>query len=87
MDPAVLATGAEGNANFKEVRVDVEVQTNADEATFAKFRDETERRYVCPSTFEIFELTRAPIARRCPVSQLYKRSGLTWTNDWKKVDL
>ncbi|MEV4422913.1 OsmC family protein [Patulibacter sp. NPDC049589] len=47
-DPAVLATGAEGNANFDAIRVDVTVETDADEATFERLRTETERR--CPVT-------------------------------------
>lgn len=47
-DPAVLASGAEGNANFDAIRVDVTVETDADAATFERLRSETERR--CPVT-------------------------------------
>ncbi|MFB9377914.1 OsmC family protein [Kineococcus gynurae] len=67
LDPAVIATGAEGNANFDSVHVQVQVQTDADEATFARLREETER--------------------RCPVTQLFKRSGLAFSSEWSRVDL
>ena len=47
-DPSVLAAGAEGNANFDAIRVEITVQTDADDATFDRLRSETERR--CPVT-------------------------------------
>ena len=48
LDPSVLATGAEGNANFTRITLRATVETDADEATFARLRSETERR--CPVT-------------------------------------
>ncbi|MEH3155983.1 MAG: OsmC family protein [Gordonia paraffinivorans] len=67
LDTAVFVTGAEGNANFDKVTVDVTVQSDADEATFQKFVSEVER--------------------RCPVSQLYIRSGLDFTSNWTQAEL
>ncbi|MBE7162868.1 MAG: OsmC family protein [Williamsia herbipolensis] len=67
LDTAVFVTGAEGNANFDKVTVDVTVQSDADEATFQKFVSEVER--------------------RCPVSQLFIRSGLDFTSNWTQTDL
>ncbi|KAL2215320.1 OsmC/Ohr family [Thermoascus aurantiacus ATCC 26904] len=63
LDPTVLVTGKEGNANWDNVELIVNVQTDiADEATFRRFSEETER--------------------RCPISQLYKRSGAGWKSRW-----
>lgn len=67
LDTAVLVAGADGNANFEKVDVAVTVQTDADEATFARFVSEVER--------------------RCPVSQLFVRSGLEFVNNWSRADL
>ncbi|WP_432544351.1 OsmC family protein [Kineococcus sp. SYSU DK002] len=67
LNPAVIGTGAEGNANFDRVAVRVQVQTDADEATFETLRTETER--------------------RCPVTQLFKRSGLEFSSDWERLPL
>ena len=67
LDPSVIAGGAEGNANFDRVRVQVEVATDATEEQFATFSSETER--------------------RCPVTQMFKRSGLAYTSDWKRLPL
>lgn len=32
-----------------------------------------------------FELLRSETERRCPLSQLFKRSGVKWTNEWVNV--
>lgn len=62
LDTAVLVAGEEGNANFDKVSVRATVETDADEATFARLVSETER--------------------RCPVTQLFKRSGTEFDNRW-----
>ncbi|KAK4624248.1 hypothetical protein CLAFUW4_06090 [Fulvia fulva] len=62
LDPAVLVGGAEGNANWTSINLDVEVATDADGAKFDKWTSEVER--------------------RCPVTQLFKRSGAEWTSKW-----
>ncbi|GAA2071299.1 OsmC family protein [Williamsia deligens] len=67
LDTAVFVTGAEGNANFDKVSVEVTVQTDADEEKFSTFVSEVER--------------------RCPVSQLYIRSGLEFASNWTRADL
>lgn len=67
LNPAVIGAGAQGNANFDRVSVRVTVQTDADEATFATLREETER--------------------RCPVTQLFKRSGLEFSSAWERLPL
>jgi uncharacterized OsmC-like protein len=61
-DPAVLATGVQGNANFRRVVVRARVRTDASERQFARLVAETER--------------------RCPVSQLFRHSGVELVNDW-----
>ena len=48
LDPAVLVGGAEGNANWSSINLDVEVGTDADGAKFDKWASEVERR--CPVT-------------------------------------
>ena len=67
LDPRVLATGAEGNANFVRVVVQASVETDASEEQFARLVSETER--------------------RCPVTQLFKRSGLQFENRWTRAAL
>lgn len=67
LDTEVFVTGAEGNANFDKVTVDVTVQTDADEEKFSTFVSEVER--------------------RCPVSQLYIRSGLEFVSNWTRTAL
>ncbi|MEZ0166520.1 OsmC family protein [Kineococcus sp. LSe6-4] len=67
LNPAVIGTGAEGNANFDRVSVQVRIETDADDATFATLREETER--------------------RCPVTQLFKRSGTEFSSDWQRSPL
>ena len=67
LDTAVMVQGAEGNANFDAVTITVTVETDADEATFARLAEETER--------------------RCPVTQLFRRSGLSYTSDWNRSAL
>jgi uncharacterized OsmC-like protein len=67
LDPSVIGGGAQGNANFVGVGVVVDVQTDADEATFATFKSETER--------------------RCPVTQMFQRSGLEYTSTWNSLPL
>lgn len=67
LDTAVLVAGEEGNANFDKVVVRATVETDADEAQFARLVSETER--------------------RCPVTQLYKRSGAAFDNAWTRADL
>jgi putative redox protein len=66
-DPAVMASGAEGDANFDAVRVRVGVQTDADPEQFARLQAETER--------------------RCPVTQLFVRSGLEFSSAWTAAPL
>ena len=48
LDPTVLVKGDEGNANWKSIDLNVQVETDADAdaAKFEKFASETERR--CP---------------------------------------
>jgi len=67
LDPSVIGGGAEGNANFDSVSVRVDVQTDADAATFEQLKTETER--------------------RCPVTQLFRRSGLEYTSTWNPLPL
>lgn len=67
LDPSVIGTGAEGNANFDSVTVEVSVQTDADAATFELLKTETER--------------------RCPVTQLFQRSGLDYSSTWTALPL
>ncbi|KAL1999429.1 hypothetical protein VTN02DRAFT_4530 [Thermoascus thermophilus] len=62
LDTAVLVKGHEGNANWDNIELIVHVQTDADEATFKRFSEETER--------------------RCPITQLFKRSGTGWKSQW-----
>lgn len=67
LDPSVIAAGADGNANFSAVTVQVTVETDATEEQFAQLQAETER--------------------RCPVTQLFKRSGLAYTSEWTRAEL
>ncbi|WP_432545803.1 OsmC family protein [Kineococcus sp. SYSU DK004] len=67
LDPSVISRGAEGNANFDRVSIDVQVQTDA--------------------TPEQFERLSAETARRCPVTQMVKRSGLEFVSEWRAVPL
>jgi uncharacterized OsmC-like protein len=67
LNTAVLAAGAEGNANFDSVDVRATVQTDATPEQFATLVAETER--------------------RCPVTQLFRRSGLRFTNEWTVAEL
>lgn len=48
LDPAVLVGGAEGNANWSSITLDVDVATDADGMKFDKWASEVERR--CPVT-------------------------------------
>lgn len=67
LDTAVLAGGADGNANFDKVEVRATVETDASEEQFATLVAETER--------------------RCPVTQLFQRSGLEFVNNWTRAEL
>ena len=67
LDPSVISTGAEGNANFVAVTVEVDLETDATPEQFARLRSETER--------------------RCPVTQLFQRSGLAFTSRWNALPL
>ncbi|MGQ7297134.1 OsmC family protein [Quadrisphaera sp. KR29] len=67
LDPSVIAGGAEGNANFERVTVQVTVQTDASEEVFETFQAETER--------------------RCPVTQMFQRSGLAYSSSWHRAPL
>lgn len=67
LDTAVIGGGAEGNANFDAVRLQVTIATDATEEQFQTLRSETER--------------------RCPVSQMYIRSGLEFSNTWTRTPL
>ncbi|KAF7186004.1 hypothetical protein HII31_12667 [Pseudocercospora fuligena] len=63
LDPSVLIKGVEGNANWSAITLSAEIESDADDATFKKLGEETER--------------------RCPVTQLFKRSGVDWQSSWK----
>ena len=63
LDPSVLVGGADGNANWNAISLNVEVETDADQSKFDQFSQETER--------------------RCPITQLFKRSGVEWSSQWK----
>lgn len=67
LDTAVIGGGAEGNANFDAVRLQVRIDTDATDGQFAQLRSETER--------------------RCPVSQMFIRSGLEFSNTWERQPL
>ena len=67
LDTAVLVGGADGNANFHRVVVEVRVQTDATDEQFERLASETER--------------------RCPVTQLFARSGLDLSSTWQREDL
>ncbi|MDO9356485.1 MAG: OsmC family protein [Solirubrobacteraceae bacterium] len=67
LDTAVLVGGAEGNANFDRVTIDIRVESDATSEQFGQLIRETER--------------------RCPVTQLYKRSGLTYESSWEQAAL
>lgn len=67
LNPAVIATGADGNANFDRVRSRVSVQTDATGEQFDRLVSETER--------------------RCPVTQLFQRSGLEYDSEWTSLPL
>lgn len=67
LDPAVMAGGADGNANFSAVVVEATVATDAEGERFDRLVSELER--------------------RCPVTQLFKRSGLDFTSTWKPLPL
>ena len=67
LDTAVLVGGADGNANFDRVVVEVTVETDATPEQLARLAAETER--------------------RCPVTQLFQRSGLDLSSTWQAVPL
>ena len=67
LDTAVIGGGAQGNANFDAVRLEVTLETDATDEQFQRLRAETER--------------------RCPVSQLFIRSGLDFSNTWTQRPL
>ncbi|CAK3787464.1 Hypothetical predicted protein [Lecanosticta acicola] len=63
LNPSVLVEGVEGNANWSAITLTAQIESDADDAKFAEFGRETER--------------------RCPVTQLFKRSGVEWKSSWK----
>lgn len=67
LDTAVFVGGADGNANFERVVVEVSIETDATPEQFSRFTSETER--------------------RCPVTQLYRRSGTDLSSTWTSVAL
>ncbi len=67
LDTAVLVGGADGNANFHRVVVQVSVQTDATPEQFERLASETER--------------------RCPVTQMFARSGLDLSSTWQREEL
>jgi len=67
LDTAVIGGGAQGNANFDAVRVQVQLETDATEEQFEQLKSETER--------------------RCPVTQLFVRSGLEFSSEWTRQPL
>lgn len=36
---------------------------------------------------DVFETFRTETERRCPVTQMFKRSGLAWTSEWHRAPL
>ncbi len=54
-------------SNFRDVDLEVSVETNLDDAAFAKFAKEVEH--------------------RCPVTQLFRRSGVSVTTRWSAKPL
>lgn len=70
IDADVLVKGTEGHGNWDSVEVIIKVETNLGDG-------EADR--------EKFALFRSETERRCPLSQLYIRSGLGWKNEWKNV--
>lgn len=71
LDASVLVKGAtEGTGNWDSVEVVVRVETDLGEG-------EADR--------ERFELFRSETERRCPLSQLFIRSGMKWKNEWVNV--
>ncbi|KAM5350102.1 hypothetical protein ACJ41O_006607 [Fusarium nematophilum] len=63
---AVLVGGEEGNPNWESVALKVRVQTDA------KGGNEDPK----------FHHFVAEVERRCPITQLFKRSGVTYTSEW-----
>jgi putative redox protein len=71
LDSDVLVKGAkEGHGNWESVEVVVRVETDLGEGQADKDR---------------FEVFRRETERRCPLSQLFIRSGVKWTNEWVNV--
>jgi len=67
LDNSVLVYGAEGNANFTSIDLEVEVESKLSEEEFTEFVSEVER--------------------RCPLTQLYVRSGVNVRNNWTNKPL
>ena len=67
LDNSVLVYGAEGNANFTSIDLEVEVESKLSEEDFIEFVSEVER--------------------RCPLTQLYVRSGVNVRNNWTNKPL
>ena len=61
-DAEVLATGAQGVSNFRDVHLTIEVETD-----------------LSGKDFEAFS---ADVERRCPVTQLFRGSGVAFSADW-----
>lgn len=68
---AVLATGAEGNPNWESVTLKVKVQTDIAGGN----EDPKFKHFV------------SEVDRRCPISQLFKRSGVVFNSEWTNLPL
>jgi uncharacterized OsmC-like protein len=67
----VLVKGKQGNANWESVVLNVEVQTDASGGT------EDPR----------FQHFASEVERRCPITQLFKRSGVVVKSQWINLPL
>lgn len=67
----VLVKGKQGNSNWESVVLNVEVQTDAERGT------EDPR----------FQHFASEVERRCPITQLFKRSGVSVKSQWVSLPL
>jgi putative redox protein len=62
LDNGIQVLGHEGLANFNDVTLNIEVETNLEGDEFESFKEEVER--------------------RCPLTQLFRRSGVEFSGQW-----
>lgn len=67
LDNSVLVFGEQGTSNFRDVALDITVETNLDEQAFKDFAAEVER--------------------RCPITTLFRGSGVDYTTSWTNAPL